>query len=342
MTLRGAVVGCGAISAFHLAGWRRIPEVEIVALADPDLDRAAARRREFAPTATLHPTLEDAAATGHLDFVDILTPPAMHRAHCLAAARAGLHIICQKPLCDRLEEATALVDDLQTFPKLFAVHENHPHRPWFLEILRAHREGFFGTLRYVRLEQHDPREPPEPFKAEAPRGLLLEYGVHLAAMLRALLGDPDAVGARLHRVNRRVRAESLAHVVWEYAETSAIIDISWKAGGVQQGSALVIGDAGEAWFEGRMTRGDTARFRMVKGETVVKDERRCPTADYAEAFYLLQRAFADSMLSGSPAPQAARDNLRTLALTFAGYDAARTGLSVAVQPLQPARGNDGP
>lgn len=332
MTLRGASIGCGAISAFHLAAWQRIPEVEIVALADPDRARAEARRSEFAPAATLHATLEAAVAAGGLDFVDILTPPALHRAHCLAAARAGLHIICQKPLCDRLEDAAALVEDLHDYPKLFAVHENHPYRPWFLEILRAHREGFFGPLRYVRLEQHDPQAPPEPFKAEAERGLLLEYGVHLADMLRALLGEPDAVRARLHRVNPRVRAESLAHIVWEYADASAVIDISWKAGGVQQGSVLVIGDEGEAWFEGRMTRGDSARFRLLRGHAVVKDERRCPTDDYAEAFYLLQRAFADSMLSGRPAPQAARDNLRTLALTFAGYDAARTGLAVTTRP----------
>jgi predicted dehydrogenase len=334
VTLRGAVVGCGAISAFHLAAWRRIPEVEIVALADVDPARADARRREFAPAASLYATLEDAAASGGLDFVDIVTPPALHRAHCLAAARAGLHIICQKPLCDRLEDAAALVDDLRAYPKLFGVHENHPYRPWFLEIQRAHREGVFGTLRYVRLEQHDPLEPPERFKVEGEHGLLLEYGVHLADMLRALLGEPNAVHARLHRVNPRVRAESLAHVVWEYADASAVLEISWKAGGVQQASALVIGDEGEAWFEGRMTRGDTARFRMVRGHTVVKDERRCPTDDYAEAFYLLQRAFADSMLSGGRVPQAARDNLRTLALTFAGYDAARTGRAVTIRSPQ--------
>ncbi|MGH9160915.1 MAG: Gfo/Idh/MocA family protein [Vicinamibacteraceae bacterium] len=323
--LRGAVVGCGAISAFHLAGWRRVPEFDIVALVELDSARAAARRREFAPAAALHTTLEEAAAVEGLDFVDILTPPALHRAHCLAAARAGLHVICQKPLCASLEEATALVADLEAYPKLFAVHENHRYRPWFLEILRAHRTGFFGTLRYVRLEQHDPQEPPERFKAEAERGVLLEYGVHLADMLRALLGEPDAIHARLHRVNPRVRAESLAHVVWEYAHASAVVDISWKAGGVQQGSALVMGDEGEAWFEGRMTRGETARFRMVRGRTVVRDERRCPTDDYADAFYLLQRALTDSMLSGAPAPQAARDNLRTLALTCAGYDAAAAG-----------------
>jgi predicted dehydrogenase len=155
------------------------------------------------------------------------------------------------------------------------------------------------------------------------------------SMLRALLGEPDAVSARLHRVNPLVRAESLAHVVWEYAEASRGSRHLVEGRGVQQGSALVIGDAGEAWFAGRMTRGDTARFRMVRGHTAVKDERRCPTDDYTEAFYLLQRAFADSILSGGPAPQAARDNLRTLALIFAGYGAARTGRAVAIRRPQP-------
>ena len=45
---RGAVIGCGYIAEFHLRGWARIPEVEIVALADPDRARAGQRRDEFA------------------------------------------------------------------------------------------------------------------------------------------------------------------------------------------------------------------------------------------------------------------------------------------------------
>ena len=58
MKLRGAVVGCGMISEFHLRGWQRIPEVEIVALVDPERSRSEERRARFAPLAHVHETLD--------------------------------------------------------------------------------------------------------------------------------------------------------------------------------------------------------------------------------------------------------------------------------------------
>jgi predicted dehydrogenase len=337
MKLRGAVVGCGMISEFHLRGWQRIPEVEIVALVDPARERADERRAKFVPDARLYDSLDalfagegSDQAAGRLDFVDIITPPWLHREHCLRAARAGVHIICQKPLCDRLEDAQALVAELRDYRRLFLVHENHPYRPWFRDILQRHRAGFFGRPRFLRLEQHDAREPPERFKSEAEHGVLLEYGVHLVDMVRALLGEPRRVSARLEHINPRVRGESLAHVVFEYPDTTAVIDISWKAHGLQQGGVLFVGEAGEAFFEGRMTRADAARYRVTQGNTVVLDEQRSPTEDYIEAFYRLEREFADGMLGGPAPVQQAAHNLRTLKATFAAYQSGAEGVPVVL------------
>lgn len=321
--LRGAVVGCGMIAEFHLRAWRRIPEVEIVALADPDHARAKSRQEAFAPAAALHGTLDELLAAEQLDFVDILTPPWLHREHCLRVADAGLHIICQKPLCGELREAEDLVAALADYPRVFAVHENHPYRPWFQEILRRHAGGFFGPLRHLSLVQHDAREPPERFKAQAERGIMLEYGVHLVDMVRALLGEPYKVTASFGHVNERVRGESLATALYECAGATALIDISWKAHPPELGSATVIGELGVAHYEGRMTRGASSRFRLFRQGQLVLDETRCPTDDFVESFYLLQRELTTAMLAGTPPPQAARDNLQTLAATFAAYDAAR-------------------
>ena len=63
MKLRGAIVGCGMISEFHLRGWQRIPEVEIVALVDPARSRAEERRAQFAPLADVHETLDSLFAS---------------------------------------------------------------------------------------------------------------------------------------------------------------------------------------------------------------------------------------------------------------------------------------
>jgi predicted dehydrogenase len=111
--------------------------------------------------------------------------------------------------------------------------------------------------------------------------------------------------------------------MFEYPEALAVIDISWKAHGLQQGGVLFIGDAGEAWFEGRMTRGEASRYRVTAGDTVIFDERRSPTEDYVEAFYLLEREFADAMLGRTVPGQLAVNNLQTLELTFTAYKVAR-------------------
>jgi len=323
-TLRGAIVGCGMIAEYHLRGWLRIPEVEIVALCDPDRSRTENRRREFVPQAKLFEGLDAALKSEALDFIDILSPPWLHREHCLRAAAADVHIICQKPLCRQLSEAESLVAELRGYGKIFSVHENHPYRPWFRQLLRLRDEGFFGTIRHVALVQHDAREPPEKFKAEGERGVMLEYGVHLVDMVRKLLGEPQGVSASLRRVNPRVRGDSLATAIYRCGEGTGLIDISWKSSPPELGSATVIGDRGVAVYDGRMTRGQQSRFRLFQDGQLVLDEQRCPTDDFCESFYLFQRELADAMLKGTPAPQPAADNLKTLAATFAAYDAAES------------------
>ena len=71
-----------------------------------------------------------------------------------------------------------------------------------------------------------------------------------------------------------------------------------------------------------MTRGESSRYRVTRGDTVVLDEQRSPTDDYVEAFYLLEREFTDGMLGRTVPAQRAVNNLRTLQATFDAYQAA--------------------
>lgn len=323
--LRGALVGCGMISQYHLQGWKRIPEVEIVALADHNLDRAEERRSQFVPTAHTYSDAATLLSNEALDFVEILTPPSGHKEVCLLAKSAGLNVMCQKPLCDDLNEARALVAAMEDHRRLFAVHENHRYRPWFRKVLALHQAGFFGTLRAVRLVQHDPSEPAEVHKLQSRRGVLLEYGTHLVDMMRALLGEPARVYAVMRHLNPRVKGESWALVIFEYTETTVAIDIAWKHSGLPQGVVSIEGDQGAAIYEGTMTRGGPARFRLIKGNDVKSDEWRSPDDDFIESFYLFQRDCVHAMLAGQTVSQTGAENLKTLFLTFTAYTAAKEG-----------------
>jgi predicted dehydrogenase len=90
----------------------------------------------------------------------------------------------------------------------------------------------------------------------------------------------------------------------------------------------MVGETGEAYYEGRMTRGSTARFRIAAADALVRDEQRSPTADYVESFFLLEREFVDAVIQGRPAMYSAGENLESLKMTFAAYEAARTGQPV--------------
>ncbi|HEY0713723.1 MAG TPA: Gfo/Idh/MocA family oxidoreductase [Polyangia bacterium] len=239
-------------------------------------------------------------------------------------------VVSRKRKQGSVGEAQALVRELGGQGH-FVVHENHRHRPWFAEVRRRYAAGFFGNLRYLRIEQLDPHEPAEPFKANAARGVVLEYGTHLIDMVRVLLGEPREVRAWLHHPSPRVRGESLAHLVFDCGGATATIDIAWKAGGAQQGGFLLIGDRGEAFYEGRLTRGERARFRLLRGTETVLDEVRCPTDDYIESFYALEREVVDSWLGGRRSESSANDNLNTLAATFACYESAAEAKPVTLR-----------
>lgn len=317
--LRGALIGCGTIAGYHLQGWRRIPGVEVVAFADPRGEAARQRRDEFYPGGRIYEDVAAMLAAETLDFVDVLSPPERHAEHCLLARERGLHVICQKPLTGDLASARRLVEAMRSSARLFAVHENHRYRPWFQAILAHHREGFFGTLSLVRIDQLDAREPAEAFKVGAPRGVLLEYGTHLVDLMRALLGEPRRVFARAHRPNPRVAAESLVHATYDCGPATGIVEAGWKAHGLPMSRLLVLGDRGEALYEGTMTRGGTSRFRLLRGAEVLVDEQRSPDRDYADSFYRFEAECAAAMRTGAAVAQTGDENLRTLAATFAAY-----------------------
>lgn len=323
--LRGALIGCGMISEYHLRAWNRIPEVEIVALCNRTLSRAEERRAQYVPAARIYDDLEAMLASERLDFLDVLTTPELHANHCLAARRAGLHVICQKPLCPTVEEARDLVAGMNESSRIFAVHENHRYRPWFRRVREQFHEGNFGKLSLLRVQHLIPTEPREAYKNESQTGVWLEYGSHLVDMMRSLLGDPVRVGARMHHLNRAVAGESLAHAVYEYPDVTAIIEAGWKHSALTQGCVLLLGSEGEAWFEGSLTRGQEARLRISQGTQLISDESFCAFDEYVESFYLFERECTDAMLGRGNISQTGAENLRSLICTLAAYDAARTG-----------------
>src|SRR5215469_15701931 len=91
------IVGCGRIAEHHLRFLSEHPRIQIVAVSDPDHDRAkslADRYRVPQRFTELRQMLEQT----HLDVLHVLTPPSLHYEQAAAAIEAGVHVLVEKPV----------------------------------------------------------------------------------------------------------------------------------------------------------------------------------------------------------------------------------------------------
>lgn len=334
-TLRGAVVGAGYFSRFHLDAWSRIPGVEIAVVCDRDLERARRAAAEFGiPGAVSDPD----AALG-LDFVDLATPPDSRLDLVTRAAARGTAVLSQKPLAPDLATARALADVARRAGLRVMVHENFRFQPWYREIRRlldAGRPGGRVQTLSVRTRTGDGWRPDaylerQPYFREMPRLLVFETGVHFVDVFRYLAGEIEEVYAILRRLNPAIRGEDSGLVTFRFAGGGLGI---WDAGRYHEseasdprytfGEALVETQGGAIRLdgEGRLTikpLGEAAR------EHPYAHGRRGFAGDCVHATL---SHFVDRLRDGGPFETGLEDSLRTFEIQDAVYRSAAEGRPV--------------
>ncbi len=105
-TIRVGVAGAGFIGAVHARAYRQVPGVELVGVADPIAEKAAALAKETG-CQPFHDY--DELLRAGIDVISICLPPAPHLAAAEAAAQAGVHILMEKPIARTVAEADQMV-----------------------------------------------------------------------------------------------------------------------------------------------------------------------------------------------------------------------------------------
>lgn len=127
----GALIGCGFVSQFHLAGWARVQDARLAALCDLDphrLEQAGAKvpgARLYRDAATLFGTEPD------LGFVEICTRPDSHLPLVKLAAKHGVHVLCQKPAATVRADLEAMIAAADAAGIRLMFHENWRFRAWY-------------------------------------------------------------------------------------------------------------------------------------------------------------------------------------------------------------------
>lgn len=146
-TIKAAIVGTGFIGPAHLEALRRLPNVEVVALCEVTQELADEKAKLLGIPRAF--TFDQLLKQADIDVVHICTPNFLHFAQAKAVLESEKHVICEKPLAVKIEEAEELVKIASATGLVNAVHFNLRYYPMVRQMKTMREKGDLGEVYSV-------------------------------------------------------------------------------------------------------------------------------------------------------------------------------------------------
>lgn len=182
--MKVVVIGFGGMGCYHTrtllqyaASAPQYP-LELAGVYDIDPARLQAAREEGIRAYT---SAEEVFSDGEVGAVIIATPNDVHAEYVYAAAKAGKHIICEKPVAMSSAQAESMYDAAQKAGVLFEVHQNRRWDDDFLTVKQIAAEGKIGDIYKIESRVVGSNGIPGAWRKEKAHGggMMLDWGVHL-------------------------------------------------------------------------------------------------------------------------------------------------------------------
>lgn len=325
------VVGWGVMSTAGIAtgkmipGLRRAGRCELVAIASRDGGRARAVAAELG-IARAHDSYEALLADPAVDAVYIPLPNHMHAEWAIAAARAGKHVLCEKPLALTAPDAQGIVDACAAAGVLLMEAFMYRLHPSWVVVRDLVAAGRIGQL--VAVDSWFSYFNDDPANIRNIRsyggGALFDIGCYSVNLSRMLFGaEPDRVSAAIHR-DPASGVDVLTSGVLEFSDGVATFTCSTRSEPDQR--VHVYGTEGRISIEipfnippDRTTR----VFVTAGGDPPVAPATETIEVRAADPYAVEAERFADAILDGIPVPTAPGDavaNLRVIERLFASAE----------------------
>jgi UDP-N-acetyl-2-amino-2-deoxyglucuronate dehydrogenase len=343
--VRFGLIGTGTIAEFHARAMASVEKVRLVAVTS----RREGPGREFAQShgCVYEPSIESLLARDDIDAVAITTPSGHHAEVGIAAARAGKHVFCEKPIDVALDQVDALNQTCREHGvQLGAVFQSRMGDSGrFLK--EAVESGRFGKLS--QCSAYIPWfRSPEYYAGSDWRGTweldgggaLMNQGIHAVDMLLWIAGEVVEVSARCQTRFHEIEVEDNA-VAWLKFASGAIgvvqastclfpgqpkrIEVMGE-----KGSVVMVDDTFTEWSFVDERPEDEQHRRPLKHSGIgggISD----PKAISIEGHRRLYEDFADAILSGRPSGITGEEARRAVELILAIYRSSREGRTIRLR-----------
>lgn len=215
------IIGCGMIANFHAQALAAVPGARLVAATDV----AEGLRREFAGKygITAEESVEALLARPDVDVVCVCTPSGLHAGQAIQAARAGRHVVLEKPMALNLADADAVIEAGIKNNVRVAVISQLRFAPAVMRVRGAVEEGLLGrlvagdiTMKYYRSQQYYDSGGWRGTWAMDGGGALMNQGIHGVDLLLHIMGPVASVSAYARTLARRIEVEDTCMAALEF------------------------------------------------------------------------------------------------------------------------------
>jgi predicted dehydrogenase len=211
--LKWGIIGCGVIAPWHAESVIDSETADLVAVCDVDEAKGQAFAEKYGG-ATLYTDYRQMLSKGGLDVVSICTPSGLHSEMTIAAAEAGVHVLCEKPMAITVPQMDAMMEAVATAGvKLEVIFQRRTYETT-RAVRQAVQSGMLGqmTLADAYLKYY---RSPSYYKSADWRatweldggGALMNQGVHGIDVLAWIMGDVESVFAKAEAKVRDIEVE---------------------------------------------------------------------------------------------------------------------------------------
>jgi predicted dehydrogenase len=357
-TIRFGVVGAGMMGREHIRNLKLFPEARVTALADPvqaSLDTSLQTLGSKAEGVLTFGTVEDMLAGTEVDAVIVVSPNHTHRAVLEPLFDAGVHILCEKPLCATVADARWAAERAQAHPSVFWTGMEYRFMPPVTRFVEAVQAGDVGRLVMLSIREH--RFPFLEKVGDWNRfnrntgGTMVEKCCHFFDLMRLIVGaEPVSVfcsGAMdVNHLDERYGGErpdiiDNSFTVVDFAGGArAMLDLSMFAEGEREQEAVAaVGDkaklevtipSGNLVLSPRTPRDQPKTPRIVH---VPVDEAALRAGSHHGATYYQLAAFLDAVAGRGPVQVTAADGLKAVAIGAAAELSAKERRVVTLEEI---------
>ena len=336
-----AVAGLGRLSLEQIMpafGEAKRAKVTALVSNTPDKARVVAAQYGIPPSSVYsYDDWHRLAQNDQVAAVYVVTPNALHREHVTAAAGAGKHVLCEKPMAISSTEAKVMVAACEAAGVKLMVAYRCQYEPYNRRAIALVRSGQYGTVRIIEACNTQVQGPADQWRmkgALAGGGALPDIGLYCLNGARAYTGEePVEVFARVWNPPGDERFTSV--------EDTIAFMLRFPSGAIAQCSSSYTAHEskdmrvrlGEAWLDVANAfayRGQSLRIaRRVGDEEAIES----PAIPAKNQFTLEIDHFAECVLTGRQPRTPGEEGVQDHVVMEAIYESSRTGQPVTLPPV---------